>query len=199
MTNITVDRVDPEGDLCRALVSGLAAMGADVRVDPTAENLIRSLPGNGGPFRARIEVQGLPNLLHEVVHVVLAGRLDDDHGIDYGQIPFDLARPDGRAVLWDELACCVVSCAYLDRQRWQVEAWFAEQIEIQPVFYGMEDAPHLFLQTVRDHARRFGDELDATLSRAYAGVARLARQGGADDALERPVRELRLGDLLDLS
>jgi hypothetical protein len=50
-----------------------------------------------------VAAAGLPNLLHELVHVLQAGRLADDHGLDYGQIPYDLARagapadPLGRA------------------------------------------------------------------------------------------------------
>ena len=88
-----------------------------------------------------IEAQGLPNLVHELVHALFLGRLDDDHGFDYGLIPLDLALADHRRHLWEELACCVVSVAYgcdshaTPRQRLD---WFIEQFEIQGVFHGLE-------------------------------------------------------------
>jgi hypothetical protein len=47
--------------------------------------------------------------------VLQAGRLADDHGLDYGQIPLrPRARRAHRRHLWEELACCLVSCAYLE-------------------------------------------------------------------------------------
>ena len=122
---------------------------------------------------AAIDVEGLPNLLHELVHVALAGALADDHGYDYGAIPYDLGSPAGRAILWEELACCVVSCAYLDGRGMSVDAWFAEQLGIQPVFYGMEHEPDAFFATVDALAHAHIDELVAMLECAYARVDRL--------------------------
>jgi len=89
-----------------------------------------------------VESQGLPNLIHEVVHALFLGHLADDHGFDYGQIPLDLARADHRRYLWEELACCVLStviCAPLedDPESFACD-WFAEQFEIQGVFHGLE-------------------------------------------------------------
>lgn len=89
-----------------------------------------------------IESEGLPNLVHELVHALFLGRLADDHGFDYGQIPLDLARPEHRRHLWEELACCVLStviCAPLEHDPVAFACdWFAEQFEIQGVFHGLE-------------------------------------------------------------
>lgn len=185
----------------------LGLLGADVRIREHAENSVRALgparvfaapmcdaPGisfahglraHAGPPCAHIDVEGVPNLLHELVHVLLAGRLDDDHGFDYQAIPYDLQRDDGRAVLWNELSACVVSCAYLlpaaaAASDWaRVDAWFDEQLGIQPVFYGREhDAAQFFAELparVRDHA----GELARVTTTAYERCAALLRWAGA--------------------
>lgn len=127
--------------------------------------------------------------------MVLAGVLDDDHGIDYGRIPFDLATPEGRETLWDELAACVVSCAYLHRPLVSVYGWFTEQLEIQPVFYGMEGDPPGFFAAVKELSRRDAMAAAAMLERAYDGVAALARAGGARAEVAQPARRFTLEDL----
>lgn len=134
---------------------------------------------------ARIEIEGLPNLLHEFVHVALAGRLADDHGFDYGAIPYDTDTIDGRAVLWDELSAAVISCAYLMPEHdaspaaWaRASAWFDEQLGIQPVFYGLEHEPARFWARVPELARIHADELRAMTACGYARVDALLRWGG---------------------
>lgn len=162
----------------------------------------------GAPV-AELLAQGLPNLLHELVHVVLARRLDDDHGIDYQAIPFDLDSVGGRRVLWEELACCVLSCAYLSRRRTRdgiresdaqmrarVDAWFAEQVDIQPVFYGMEDRPADFWNRVEAVARSHADEVAAITGLAYARVEAALRYGGASRELSVAPERLSLDYLL---
>lgn len=173
------------------------------------ENLIRRLgsPAPDGPLdpgpdaapTAEVQAEGLPNLMHELVHAVQAGRLDDDHGIDYAAIPFDLGSSAGRAVLWDELACCVISCAYLWRHgraardgrpeeeiRAEVDAWFREQVEIQPVFYGMEERPRAFVERIAALLGSHADEAEAFLARAYAATERALREAGAESSVARP-------------
>ncbi|MCX4245832.1 hypothetical protein [Paraliomyxa miuraensis] len=142
---------------------------------------------------ALVQAEGLPNLLHELVHAVQAGRLDDDHGIDYTAIPFDLDTAAGRAMLWDELACCVISCAYLRGYgraaragsspaavQAEVDHWLWEQVEIQPVFYGLQDDPCGFLTRVGALLNEHGPEAHAVLERAYAATERALREAGAD-------------------
>jgi hypothetical protein len=178
---------DADDPLLLALVRALEQLGARVRIDRDADNLVRRL-APPSPWLAEVESQGLPNLLHEAVHIVLAGRLDDDHGIDYGAIPFDLEQPAGRRVLWEELAACAVSCAYLERPRdgerpadvaARVAAWFREQLDIQPVFYGMDDDPPGFWHRTRALAAAHADELAATLDEAHAKLEALLLAGGA--------------------
>lgn len=196
-------------------------MGAEVEIAQNGENLVRKLDP-AGPCdpaqkradrpRARVVAQGLPNLLHELVHAVQAGQLDDDHGIDYHAIPFDLDTAAGRAVLWDELSCCVISCAYLwthDRAAAaaavaaasasaapaQVEAWFHEQIEIQPVFYGMEHDPAAFMARVRSLLHAHAAEADAVLARAYALTEHALREAGGDPSLCAPARRPSMSTL----
>lgn len=162
----------------------------------------------GAPV-AEVHAQGLPNLLHEFVHVVLAERLDDDHGIDYHAIPFDSSTASGRRVLFEELACCVASCAYLSRpfvrggttesqacMSARVDAWFAEQIEIQPVFYGMEDDPSGFWDRVEEIGRVFGHALADVMALAYARCEAALSEVGAPPEVARPPRRLTLHDLL---
>jgi len=171
------------------LVVALGA-GTSISLDPPCAHA-------GDPW-VEIHAQGLPNLLHEAVHVVLAERLDHDHGIDYGAIPFALETPEGRQVWWDELSCCVVSCAYLCRPAWgdAVDAWFAEQVEIQPVFYGFEAEPQTFFRSIprvlaSDHAA-----YATTLARAYRRMETLLRFGGAEPDVARPGRYLTAEDLI---
>ncbi|MEX1367106.1 MAG: hypothetical protein AB1Z98_28520 [Nannocystaceae bacterium] len=177
-------------------------MGAHVTIAQGGENLVRRIePGSTSPegasplATAQVQAEGLPNLLHELVHAVQAGRLDDDYGIDYSAIPFDLRTPAGRAVLWEELACCVVSCAYLPTAGSEghaegpgpsVASWFREQLEIQPVFYGMEDDPPAFVERVGRLLTRYGDEVDAVLGRAYAATEQALLGAGAAPSVSAP-------------
>lgn len=196
-----------------ALAHGLAGLGARVERSEQ-DNLVRRI----GPIRAISEplpafpavepppsvvvrVEGLPNLLHEVGHLMLARVLDDDHGIDYQAIPFDLGTEAGRAVLFEELACCTLSCGYprplLDSTAWAwADAWFAEQVEIQPVFYGLEDAPERFWSRVeavyRDHAQC----CEATVARAFDRTESLLRWAGASAGVAAPAQRLSFGTLL---
>lgn len=174
-------------------------MGARVEIALGGENLVRSLAG-AGPFSpsvphpvALVQAEGLPNLLHELAHAVQAGRLEDDYGIDYTAIPFDLDTAAGRAVLWDELCCCVTSCAYLRSHgraaragapapivAAEVEDWFREQVEIQPVFYGMEHDPPAFVERVAALLRAHGAEAEAQLDLTHAALERALAAAGAD-------------------
>jgi hypothetical protein len=176
----------------------LAAMGARVEIALGGENLVRSLArdrAEGGPI-ALVQAEGLPNLLHELAHAVQAGRLEDDYGIDYTAIPFDLDSAAGRAVLWEELACCVTSCAYLRRHgraartgapaplvAAEVDAWFREQVEIQPVFYGMEGDPPAFVERVAVLLGTHAAEAQAALDRAYTALEHALAAAGADPAV----------------
>lgn len=114
-----------------------------------------------------VESEGFPNLLHEFVHIVLYGRLEDDHGIDYQAIPFDLRTAAGREVLFDELACALWSCEWMLGSDYDRQAWFAEQLSIQPVFYGYEESDlPAFLVAVAEQVDRHPDQLRAVLQRA---------------------------------
>lgn len=176
-------------------------MGARVEIALGGENLVRSLAsaGSGGPHPiALVQAEGLPNLMHELAHAVQAGRLEDDYGIDYTAIPFDLEAAAGRAVLWDELCCCVTSCAYLRSHGraartgapapivWaEVEDWFREQVEIQPVFYGMEHQPQAFVEHVAALLRAHGAEAQGQLDRAYGAIERALAAAGAEPGVAR--------------
>lgn len=163
----------------------LEDMGGEVVIHTRDDNLVRSRrDGDPGCAPFIVEAAGLPNLLHELVHVLQFGRLADDHGLDYGQIPFDLADPAQRRHLWEELACCVVSCAYLEPA---AEApWFAEQVGIQGVFFGHEADEPGFLAVVDRVVTAHGTELEAVIAAAYAAVERcLARVGAGPQACPR--------------
>lgn len=134
----------------------IESMGGCVRLDPEGENLCRRARSDEFAATHVIEAQGLPNLVHELVHAIFLGRLDDDHGFDYGMIPLDLGRAEHRRVLWEELACCVISAAYTERFEGPGFrlAWFVEQFEIQGVFHGLEgDLPGFRARVDRAIAR----------------------------------------------
>lgn len=170
--------------LLRAAGQVLTAMGAEVIIHTQDDNLVRSRrPGDPGDAPFIVAAAGLPNLLHELVHVLQVGRLADDHGLDYGQIPYDLRRPEHRRILWDELACCVISCAYLEPAA--EAAWFAEQVGIQGVFYGHDEDPAAFLAAVDSAVAKHGAELETVLVGAYAAVEAALTAAGAA-ALAKP-------------
>lgn len=226
--NIAAEHPDAGDPLLDHVAMALERWGARVCVAADADNLIRRLAvattprpdreawrglpdpdaRKGAPV-AEVHAQGLPNLLHEFVHIILADRLDDDHGIDYHAIPFDLGTAPGRRVLFEELACAVVSCAYLSRSRTQrgvresdqgvrtrVDAWFAEQVEIQPVFYGQDDDLSGFLDRVEEVGRRFRGELEAVMDLAYARCEAALTRVGATPAVARTPRRLTLHGML---
>jgi hypothetical protein len=176
-------------DAGRALLTHAARvlidLGGEVVIHTRDDNLVRSRrPGDPGSAPFIVEAAGLPNLLHELVHVLQVGRLADDHGLDYGQIPYDLELAAHRRILWEELACCVISCAYLEAEH--EEGWFAEQVGIQGVFYGHEDDPEGFLAAVDRAVAAHGDELAAVLAAAYMATEAALTVAGAPPELARP-------------
>ena len=167
-----------------ALARICAAFGARVRVVPGADNSVRTLRREGGRphlWTHEIDVEGTVNLAHEVGHLAFAGRLDDDHGIDYHQIPYDLDTVPGRTMLAEELACCTFSCGVLgttleargvrpeDRDR-EVDAWFAEQLEIQPVFYQREPSLPEFIGLVEGFMMNTSSDVVAKCDHLYETV-----------------------------
>lgn len=208
LERVTAKQSNADGRLIVLLARALERLGCRVVVNAGGENLVRalgagtsisieSLRAHEGPPWVEIQAQGLPNLLHECVHVVLAERLDHDHGIDYRAIPFDLTTIAGRQVLWDELSCCVVSCAYMCRPHCDapVDAWFVEQLEIQPVFYGLESDPARFIRCVAAYLQSDRKTCRATLARAYRRVASLLAWVGAPAEIAHPARYLSAEEL----
>ena len=181
--------------LLAALARALARHDGAVVVRAGAGNLVRPRTsvdveadvGAVADVRWLVEVEGLPNLLHEFVHYVFKPTLLEDHGFDYALIPFDTARPEQRAWLWEELACCVVSCAYLADRPALVAPWFAEQVGIQHHFYGFAE-PEAFFAHVEALVARHGDELHAALATAYARTA--AELAAAGYGAPEPARRL---------
>lgn len=196
-----------------ALAEALRALGAHVERSEE-ENLVRRVgerrtlpdplppfPRGFPPVSVLVRVEGLPNLLHEVGHLLLCGVLDDDHGIDYQAIPFDLGTEAGRAVLFEELACCTLSCGYprplRDADAWAwADAWFAEQVEIQPVFYGMEQDPEGFWTTVDAVYRAHTETCEAVVRQAFARTQALLTWAGAPSGVAEPAERLSFGTLL---
>lgn len=181
-------------------------MGARVEIASDAENSVRRIPKGPDGAVAVVCAQGLPNLLHELAHAVQTCVVDDDWGIDYGAIPFDLATVAGRRVLWEELACCVTSCAFLHapvagespvQVRARVVDWFREQVDIQPVFYGMEADPPAFWANVESLAVRHRGEMEAVLNGAYEAIGRALAEAGAAAPLCAPPCRLTLFELFD--
>jgi hypothetical protein len=167
-------------------------MGATVLLGPHRENLCRrASPEERIDLEDLdwiVEAQGLPNLIHELVHALFFGGLADDYGFDYGKIPLDLALHDHRRHLWEELACCVLStviCApFQDDPESFARDWFAEQFEIQGVFHGLEHDLGAFRARVDAHVQTAEPraELLETVARArmlveraFAGVGAVAQ------------------------
>ncbi|MDC0719504.1 hypothetical protein [Nannocystis bainbridge] len=178
---------DAGAPLLQVLARALAAMGAEVVIAAGDDNLIRARRADDPGDRPFVVVaSGLPNLVHEFAHAVQAGRLADDHGFDYGLIPLDLRAAGQRALLWEELACAVLSCAYAPDD---VDAWFKEQVEIQGVFYGVAEGAE-FADLVDATRAAHPDELPAAVEAAYRAVAQNLREAGATDAEAEPPQAL---------
>lgn len=160
--------------------------GAQVWLDPNGENLIRAAP-KGSAYRWQLCVQGWPNLVHELAHVLQSGKLDEDSGFEYHLVPLDLHSPRGRRYLWDELCACALSCAWGGRSedRAWVRAWFQEQVDILPVFFGDEADPARFLAKVQACIHGHGQELARAQARLWALAHEL-------DVCDSPNRALAL-------
>lgn len=185
--------------LAQAATRALAARGAEVRVFAGADNSVRpreagdgdadgarDAAGNRLPFL--VEVEGIPNLFHELAHVLLLGRVAKDHGTRASEIPFDLATPKGRRLLFEELACCVASASWHPGTDADADAWFAEQVGIQDCFFGMQgDLPRFFAAAEREVAAHRA-ELDACIARAHELLSAALADAGATPAIARPAR-----------
>jgi hypothetical protein len=178
-------------DLVRWIAAAIAEMGGALLLGEQHENLCRRAhPHEISQFGGRewvVEAQGLPNLIHEFVHALFLRRLADDHGFDYGEIPLDVDRPEHRALLWEELACCALStstCAPLwdDPPRF-ARAWFAEQFEIQGVFHGLEDDLERFRARVDARVRAHGPELVEMVARGRGLLAEVLQEVPPCDVL----------------
>jgi hypothetical protein len=177
----------PGTGLADAAIAALRARGAEVRIFAGADNCVRC--ADAGSARSFvIEVEGVPNLLHELAHVVLLGRVEKDHATDYAAIPFDLTTPRGRALLFDELACCAASCAWHPGDDDAARAWFEEQVGIQGHFFGRPGVA-AFLAAADEQVRARPGELEAALGRARAGIERALAEGGASPETARPRRD----------
>ena len=178
----------------RGIVRVFEGAGAIVRVGRQRENLVRTECVDGVE-RLVVEAQGFPNLVHEFVHAVHAGGLAEDHGFDYGRIPLDLHKPADRATLVEELCACWISCELLDAQLRrgavddrtrdaEVFAWFAEQAEIQPVFYGDQNDLPGFVARVSGVLDHHGAETRKGIECAWSSTCdTLARAGVPRDQL----------------
>ena len=161
-------------------------MGADVVIRAGDENLIRSRqPGDPGERPFVVIVEGLANLLHEFVHILLAGRLADDHGVDYQRIPFQLAYDQDRRLLWEELACCQLSCAHLPGDEADRDAWFLEQIGIQGVFFGVAGVAD-FIELVDGARARWPGALEQEIARGAAALETALVAHGMTPEAARP-------------
>jgi hypothetical protein len=194
MLEIDDQHPDASAPLLPWLVRYFEEEGAAVVIATGADNSLRSLvPGTGARFE--VAVEGLPNLLHEALHAVQVGALADDHGIDYGLIPFDVTVPAQRRLLWQELACAAVSCGYLEDPA-AVDPWFAEQIEIQGIFFGFaaEDLTGLrsFIEAT---IAAYGGELEAAVTAAYTKLEGRLRAVGAPATLAGPRRRWGFSEL----
>lgn len=176
---------DAGAPLLEWFARAVAAMDGEVVIADGDDNLVRRRrPGDPGARPFVVVAAGLPNLVHEFVHAIQFGRLADDHGIDYALIPFDVRVAAQRRLLWEELACCAVSCAYAPAG--SVEAWFKEQVEIQGVFYGVEGDPAAFAALVERADAGYPGELAATVAAAYDAVERALTAAGAPPEEARP-------------
>src|SRR5690606_23833255 len=151
-------------------VAFLVGWGAKVSVGSDQENLVRAHPGG-----FEVQAQGLENLIHELLHALMQGRLADDHDFPYDEIPLSLGDVRHRALMWEELACCGLSCAYVSAEA--RDAWFAEQLEILGVFWGHDDDPSAFEEMVDAALERWGDEFHAQWALARRRLADAMGEG----------------------
>lgn len=193
--HIEPGHADAGAPLLLAIARALAAMGAEVVIADGDDNLIRARRADDPGDRPFVVVAaGLPNLVHEFAHAIQVGRLADDHGFDYGQIPLDLADARQRRWLWEELACVVVSCAYAPAG--STGAWFKEQVEIQGVFFGIEDGDAAgFAALVEATLARHPGELTAVIAAAHDAVAGALVAVGVAKAGAEPSHRLSFEDL----
>ncbi len=189
--------------LAVAATAALQAFGAEVRLFADADNCVRprelgercqgpAVSTDPARLPFVIEVQGVPNLFHELAHVVLLGRVAKDHATEYARIPFDLATPFGRARLFEELACCAASSAWHPGGDDEAHAWFDEQVGIQHCFFDLRHEPRGFVIAADVPIGAFGGELDEVCRRAWSGVERALRSAGAPDAIAQPQRAFPL-------
>ena len=161
-----------------AAVAALVERGGEVRVFADADNCVRpraagEAVADGGDAAAVpfvIEVEGTPNLFHELAHVVLLGRLAKDHATDYAKIPIDLASDDGRRLLFEELACCIASCAWHPGTRAEVDGWLDEQVDIQPCFFRRDGDLRQFLHDADAAIRQHPAQLVAICDRVLESL-----------------------------
>lgn len=186
---------DAGAPLLEPFARAFAAMGAEVVIARGDDNLIRSrLPHDPGDRPFVVVAAGLPNLVHEFAHAIQVGRLADDHGFDYGLIPLDVKAPAQRLLMWQELACSVVSCAYAPAGT--VDAWFKEQVEIQGVFYGIDDGDvGGFVALVEAAVAAHPGELTAVVDAAYDAIAQALLGVGVPIEEVHPPRRWSFADL----
>jgi len=184
-------------ELAQAATRALAARGAEVRVFAGADNSVRPRePGDvrgardadGGLLPFVVEVEGVPNLFHELAHVLLLGRVEKDHGTRASEIPFDLATPRGRKLLFEELACCVASASWHPGSDAEADAWFAEQVGIQDCFFGMQGEMRRFLEAADTVVKANRAELETLIGRAHEQVSAALAEAGAPPVFAHPVR-----------
>jgi hypothetical protein len=183
--------------LLTAATRALASLGGEVRLFADAENCVRrreagepcmAPSGDATSLPFVIEVQGLPNLLHELAHVVLLGRVEKDHGTPYSKIPFDMATPDGRRLLLEELACCVASASFHPGSDADAQAWFEEQVGIQDCFFGCDGDPKRLLGAIAREVAAHREALDDVIARAHARLAVALTKAGAPPEVALPPR-----------
>jgi hypothetical protein len=175
--------------LAHAASRALAARGAEVRVFAGADNSVRPRePGDAGALPFVVEVEGVPNLFHELAHVLLLGRVEKDHGTRASEIPFDLATPRGRKLLFEELACCVASASWHPGSDAEADAWFAEQVGIQDCFFGMQGDLSRFFAAAEREVAAHRAELDACIARAHELMSAALAESTATGERTQPAR-----------
>ena len=91
-------------------------------------------------------------------------------------------------MLFEELACCVVSASWHPGSDADADAWFAEQVGIQDCFFGMQgDLPRFFAAAEREVAAHHA-ELDACIARAHELVSAALAESEATGERTRPSR-----------